>query len=237
MSLLSELATSLGATGAQLPLPEVRRAAQEVDTASRRLAAALAHAQHPAPVRALGAALEHLDSASGALLLAQHSIQGYLTSVGATAVPPPSTVDNEPAADWWVQRVAQLTRCAPSSRPSAAPGTTTDLLRAALDPAQSGDRYGLAEVLAGAHPPVGLGLAALTAPLIQHHADLAERPSAALSTVGHLLPGLPSGVAESILAHRPGRPWDRHPADAAITGTALLAGLLNLLGRKGFDAE
>src|SRR6266536_2275045 len=107
MSLLSELAVNLRAAGTELPLPEVRRAAHEVDTASRRLAAALI--QQPPGIRALSGALEHLDSAAGALLLAQHSLQGYLASVGALPPPVPSTVDTPIPSNWWVERVVELT--------------------------------------------------------------------------------------------------------------------------------
>jgi hypothetical protein len=46
---------------------------------------------------------------------------------------------------------------------------------------------------------------------------------------------LPSGVAAAILAGTPRRPWEEHPADRSIAGTVLLAGLLNLLGRKGIN--
>src|SRR5437867_7386366 len=98
MSLLSELMVNLQA-GTELPLPEVRRAAQEVDAASRRLAAALA--QQLAGVRPLSDALEHLDSAAGALLLAQHAIQGYLASIGVHPAPVPSTVDEQVRSNWW----------------------------------------------------------------------------------------------------------------------------------------
>jgi hypothetical protein len=227
MSLLSEVAGNLRAAGAELPLAEVRRAAHDVDTASRRLAAALV--AHPAPVRALGAALEHLDSAAGALLLAQHAIQGYLTSVGVHPAPVPSTVDDPVRSNWWVERVHALTGVV------AEPLSTVDLLGAALAAAQDGDRDGLASVLAGAEPSAGLALASATAPHIASCAALAGHPLAALNTVRDLLPGLPGGVAEGILARTPRRPWDRHPADPAVAGTVLLAGLLNLLGRKGID--
>src|SRR5436305_4488262 len=103
MSLPSEVATSLRAAGAQLPLPEVRRAAQEVDVASRRLA------RVAGPVPALGTALEHLDCAAGALLLAQHALQGYLAAVGVLPQPVPSTVDDHARPNWWASRVFALT--------------------------------------------------------------------------------------------------------------------------------
>jgi hypothetical protein len=108
-----------------------------------------------------------------------------------------------------------------------------DLLDAALARAQDGDREGLAAVLAGAGPPAGLALAPRTASLIQLHAHHVEQPGRVWETVRHLVPGLPAGVAAGILAGTPRRPWDQHPADPAIAGTVLLAGLLNLLGRKG----
>jgi hypothetical protein len=221
MSLPSQVA------GAELPLAEVRRAAHDVDTAGRRLAAALI--AHPARVPALGAALEHLDSAAGALLLAQHAVQGYLASVGVRPAPVPSTMDDPVRRNWWAERVRVLTGM------GAEPLSTVDVLGAALAAAQDGDRDRLASVLAGAEPPAGLALARAIAPHIVSCADLAGHPSTALDTVRDLLPGLPSGVAEGILAGTPVRPWDGHPADPAIAGTVLLAGLLNLLGRKGID--
>jgi hypothetical protein len=213
-----------------LPLPEVRRAAQEVDAASRRLAAVLS--KNPAGVRPLNAALAHLDTAAGALLLAQHSIQGYLASVPAELDPLPSTVDPPILPTWWAERVAELTghRSVPAD-PFA--GTSDALLRAAVTRALDADRAGLAEVLSAADPATGLGLARLTAPLVQRYADLADDPYAALATVRYLLPRLPDEVAEAQLAGTPPRPWERHPADPAIAGTVLVAALLNLLGLAG----
>ena len=202
-----------------LPLSEVRRAAHDVHTASRRLAR----------VPALAAALGHLDTAAGALLLAEHALQGYAVSTR----PPPqsSTVDTAVPVTWWTARIAVLTGVHPSPVPAP------DLLDDALARAQDGDRDGLAAVLAGADPTDGLGLAARTAPYVQHYADRAERPSAALDTVRELLPGLPPGVAEAVLAGAPDGPWDGHPADRAVAGTVLLAGLLNLLGHKGLPGD
>jgi len=225
MSLISEVAASLR-VAAELPLPEVRRAAQEVDAASRRLAV-LVTAGHCEPVRALGSALEHLDSAAGALLLAQHAIQGYLTAVGVQAEPVPSTVDGPVRTNWFAERVFAVTGARPSTVDSR------DLLDDALSRAQDGDRAGFAAVLAGAEPAVGLALAPRTASLIQLHAHHVEYPGRAWESVRHLVPALPSGVAAGILAGTPHRPWDQHPADPAIAGTVLLAGLLNLLGHKG----
>ncbi len=225
MSLISEVAVSLR-VAAELPLPEVRRAAQEVDAASRRLALLVA-AGHPAPVRALGSALEHLDSAAGALLLAQHAIQGYLTAVGVAPEPVPSTVDDPVRSNWFAERVFAVTEVRPSTVDSR------DLLDDALARAQDGDRDGFAAVLAGAEPAAGLALAPRTASLIQLHAHHVEHPGRAWESVRHLVPGLPSGVAAGILAGTRHRPWDQHPADPAIAGTVLLAGLLNLLGHKG----
>jgi hypothetical protein len=221
MSLLSQVAAGLRAAGDQLPLAEVRRAAQEVDVASRRLA------RVAGPVPALGTALEHLDSAAGALLLAQHALQGYLASVGVLPAAVPSTVDDPDRPNWWASRVFAVTGV------RAAPVSTVDVLDRALARARDGDRAGLAAVLAGAEPSVGLGLASATAPYLARCAALLDRPSIALDVVADLLPGLPAGVAEGILAGTPDRPWERHPADPAIASTVLLAGLLNVLGRKG----
>jgi hypothetical protein len=228
MSLLSEVAVSLRTAGAELPLPEVRRAAQDVDLASRRLALVVAAGQ-TAPVRALGAALEHLDSAAGALLLAQHAIQGYLAAVGVLPVPAPSTVDDPVRSNWWAARVFEVTAVSPD------PVSCERLLEEAVTRARDGDRDGLAAVLAGAEPAVGLGLASGTAPLVARLAGAVEHPGRAWDGVRHLVPELPSGVAAAILAGTPRRPWEEHPADRSIAGTVLLAGLLNLLGRKGIN--
>jgi hypothetical protein len=227
MSLLSELAVNLRAAGTELPLPEVRRAAHEVDTASRRLAAALI--QQPPGVRALSGALEHLDSAAGALLLAQHSLQGYLASVGALRPPVPSTVDTPIPSNWWVERVVELTGHRPGL-PGGGTGGSAELLHHAVARALDADRAGLAAVLAGADPATGLGLAALTAPLVRRYADLVDEPRVALATIRVLLPGLPDAVAEAVLTGTRHRPWDLHPADPAIAGTVLVAELLNLSG-------
>lgn len=211
-----------------------------MDTASRRLAAALAaqpqpvpawRAAQPQPTPALAAALAHLDSAAGALLLAQHAIQGYLAAVGTHPATASSTVDRQGRSNWWVTRVAQLTRHRPVSREPA--GSSARLLDEAVRQAQAGDRAGFADTLASAEPAIGLGLAELTAPLIERYATALADPSPALDTVANLLPALPDGVAGALLAGAPDRPWDNHPADLAITGPALVAGLLNLLGRNG----
>jgi hypothetical protein len=226
MSLLTEVAVDLRTVGAQLPLPEVCRAAWDVEVASRRLAMLVAAGQ-PGPVRALGAALEHLDTAAGALLLSQHAIRGYLAAVGMSAGPVPSTVDVPVQHNWWAARVFEVTAASP------APVSRTDLLDEAVARARDGDRDGFAAVLAGAEPSAGLGLASATAPLVSGYAGLVEHPGRAWEAVRHLVPELPSGVAAAILAGTARRPWDEHPADRAIAGVVLLAGLLNLLGRKG----
>jgi hypothetical protein len=217
---LSRVGYDLRASGTDLPLPEVRRAAQEVDLASRRLAVTLVHA----PVAALRAALEHLDAAAGALVRAQHTLQGYLASTGARPAPAPSTVDEPVRADWWVARIAHLTGYRPAvNRPRAA--SSAELLDAALARARAGDRTGLAEVLAAAGPSTGLGLTALTAPLIA--ARLAEPAGDPRPAVRNLLPGLPEGVVDALLAGGARRPWEHHPTDPAVAGTVLLAALLN----------
>jgi hypothetical protein len=233
MSLLSELMVNLQA-GTELPLPEVRRAAQEVDAASRRLAAALA--EQLAGVRPLSGALEHLDSAAGALLLAQHAIQGYLASVGAHPVPVPSTVDQQVRSNWWVERVVELTGHRPGL-PGGGTHSGAELLHHAVARALDADRVGLAAVLATADPATGLGLAALTAPLLKRYADLVDEPRVALATVRVLLPGLPDAVAEAVLTRTRHRPWDLHPADPAIAGTVLVAELLNLSGLNALPEE
>src|SRR5262249_11434766 len=126
-------------------------------------------------------------------------------------------------------RVVEVTTVAP------APVPCDRLLEEAVVRAQDGDRDGLAAVLSGAGPAAGLGLAPVTAPLVARFARLVKHPGRAWDGVRHLVPELPSGVAAATLAGTPRRPWDEHPADRAIAGTVLLAGLLNLLGRKGID--
>jgi hypothetical protein len=155
-------------------------------------------------------------------------------------------------SDWWADRVAEITEG--PAKPVAEPAqTSAGLLHRCTASALADDRDRLRRELAGAGPAVGLGLAAVTPPLLRHlaaelvgHAprieDLATVRRAALSTVAPLLPGTPATVAEELIARtcraspqRTGGAAAHHPVDSAAVGAVLVAALLRATGRSADD--
>ncbi|HEY2670197.1 MAG TPA: hypothetical protein VGJ07_07440 [Rugosimonospora sp.] len=127
-------------------------------------------------------------------------------------------------------------------------GEPPELLRRIARHTRSGNRDALRRELTDVAPPVGLGLAAISPPvlyrlagdLLGHQpraADLAQLTNTAREPVHALLPKLPSGVVDTLLARVCRIPPPResgppaHPADSAVTGAVLVGVLLSRLGR------
>jgi hypothetical protein len=127
-------------------------------------------------------------------------------------------------------------------------GEPPELLRRVARHTRAGNREALRRELTEAAPPVGLGLAAISPPvlarlageLLGHQpraADLAALKNTTHGPVQALLPELPSGVVDTLLARVCRIPPPReagppaHPADSAVTGAVLVGVLLSRLGR------
>ena len=158
------------------------------------------------------------------------------------------TTAPDPAGRWWRERVAELTGSPAQSgeqhEQTADPG---DLLRRVARQARSGDRDRLHAELRRARTDAGLGLAALTPPLLRELcADLLGHPPRGQdlprlrrevdTAVRSLLPGLPAPVLEDVLSRVCRTPPPRrsttagNPADPAVASAVLtgyLAGRLN----------
>jgi hypothetical protein len=150
---------------------------------------------------------------------------------------------------WWAERVAYLTDGAPVEE-SGNGGSTpnnAELLRRVARHTRAADRDGLRRELTAAPAPVGLGLSAtvpavlqrLAADLLGHQPraeDLPVLTRTARGPVQALLPKLPPGVLDTLLARvcrvpPEGSQAQAHPADSAVTGGVLVGVLLHRLGR------
>jgi hypothetical protein len=222
----------------------------------------------PLGVPQLGNAVEHAEHAAAALRTAQDAIAAYLAVLGLTAdaaAPPDSdwraTLDGgdagprdgsgppaEGLGPWWHERVAKLTGEAPPPAEQAAAEKvdTTELLRRVAAGVRSGDRAKLGRDLHAVNASTGLGLSAVTPPVLQRLAgdllgheprpeDLDRLRGAASGRVKSLLPGTPPDVLDTLLARicrvpaQAGEP--PHPADSAVTSSVLTGVLLARLGR------
>jgi hypothetical protein len=273
MSLIEELGARLYASSADLPLGDLVAALDRLRAGSALLGWVRQESTRPLGVPQLSGAIEHLEHAARALLVAQDSLSGYLATIGLTAdaAPPPDTawrraldepepprspqapgpVEAPPLGRWWAQRVGVLTNGSVDDVPQGQ-ANGADLLRAVARRSGTGDRDGLRRELAGAAPPVGLGLAAIAPPVLHRLAgellghqpraeDLPELTRTAREPVRELLPGLPPEVVDTLLArvcrvppaaHRSGEPPAvSHPADSAVAAGVLVGVLLRRLGR------
>lgn len=271
MSLVEDLADQLRVASEELPIAQVSAAAERLRMASGLLAWIMHTSTNPTAVPTLGNATEHLDHATGALLVAQSALADYVGVLGmprdgvpvedprpATALtpsPPPQTATGGSAelADWWADRVGQITEGPAAGPADDAARTSADLLHRCTASVLDDDRDRLRRELAGAGPAVGLGLAAVTPPLVRHLAaeivghpprleDLARVRRAALPLIAPMLPSMPADVAEELLARachaKPQRQADAppaHPVDSAAAGAVLVAALLRDTGRTAED--
>jgi hypothetical protein len=283
MSLLQEVGAQLRATSDELPTGLVSVAMERLRSATELLNWVRQTSVDPIGVPQLGNATEHAEHAAAALRLAQDAIAAYLAQLGlaADASAPPDRDwkaglkedKDQPAGGeqqeqapppeqlqpWWRERVEKLTGEAPpppkadGSTPER-PANTAELLRRVAAGVRSGDRARLGRDLHGVNAATGLGLSAVTPPVLRRLAgdllghepgpdDLPRLRSAAGGRVKSLLPGTPPDVLDTLLARvcrtPAGAQQPGHPADSAVTASVLTGVLLARLGRDPatLDAE
>jgi hypothetical protein len=273
MSLIQDLGARLRATSDELPTGLVAVAVERLRTAAELLMWVRQTSVNPVGVPQLANATEHAEQAAYALRVAQDALARYLTTIGlaADAVrpadgdwrtalevdetrPPPAADDEAPAPlrHWWTVRVAALTgHDEPSGDDEQGAGATgtADLLRRVAAGVRSADRARLRRDLGAVDAPVGLGLSAVTPPLLHRLAgdllghepradDLQRLTGETAGRVRDLLPGLPAPVVDALLARvcrvppaqgASGEP--AHPADSAVASGVLAGVLLARLGR------
>jgi hypothetical protein len=277
MSLLQELGAQLRATSDELPTGLVTVAMERLRTATELLNWVRQTSVEPIGVPQLGNATEHAEHAAAALRLAQDAIGSYLAILGlsADAGPPPDRdwrsglqEDDKPTPEadatppppeklgrWWQERVQKLTGEAPPPADQSdgrKTSSTADLLRRVAAGVRSGDRAKLGRDLHAVNANTGLGLSAVTAPLLRRLAgdllgheprpeDLPRLRSAAAERVRALLPGISPAVLETLLARICRAPAPEtaqgHPADAAVTSSVLTGVLLARLGRDATSLD
>jgi hypothetical protein len=282
MSLLQDLGAQLRATSDELPTGLVTVAMERLRTATELLTWVRQTSVDPIGVPQLANATEHAERAAAALRLAQDAIAAYLAAAGlAHDAAPPADGDwraglapeEKPAATgpapqppperlgpWWRDRVAELTGEQPPAADGdradraqgAVSGGTPELLRRVAAGVRSGDRARLGRELHAVDASVGLGLSAVTPPVLHRLAgdllghdprpeDVPRLRDAAAGRVRSLLPGTPPAVLDTLLARvcrapaEPGSPT--HPADSAVTGSVLAGVLLARLGRDAASLD
>jgi hypothetical protein len=274
MSLLQELGAQLRATSDELPTGLVSVAMERLRSATELLNWVRQSSVDPIGVPQLGNATEHAEHAAAALRLAQDAIAAYLAGLGLAAeagAPPdsdykaglkerepgaaPEQQDQQPPPEqlgpWWRARVERLTGEAPpppqpDGAPRERPANTAELLRRVAAGVRSGDRARLGRDLHGANAATGLGLSAVSSPVLRRLAgdllghepgpdDLQRLRGAAGGRVRSLLPGTPPDVLDTLLARICRAPQAEqapaHPADSAVTASVLTGVLLARLGR------
>lgn len=267
MSLIQELADRLRSTRDGLPIADVTAAAARLRTAQGLLAWVMHESSRPEAVPGTGPAADRLDHAAAALRVAQDALDDYCLALGIaiderpSEVPAPvpaqrathagaeahagahaATHADAPLADWWSQRVSELSGYGAGERGEATT-SSSDLLAATVTAALNSDTKQLHRALVAAGPAVGLGLAAVAPPLLRQLAgelvghpprleDLARVRRAALPILAEVLPELPADPAEEIIARvchaqpqrQPAQP--AHPVDVAAASALLVAGML-----------
>ncbi|MEV6346392.1 hypothetical protein [Actinoplanes sp. NPDC051851] len=277
MSLLQELGAQLRAASDELPVGQVSVALEKLRSATEILAWLREESQDPMGVPQLGNATEHAERAAAALRIAQDAIATYLAAAGLAGEtgaqprqewrealrPEPEQhgggeqqrqPTGEALGPWWQQRVAELTgEPAPAEGETAEPtgkesGDSAELLRRVAAGVRAGDRSRLGRELHAVNASTGLGLAAVTPPVLHRLAgdllgheprpeDVARLRTAAQGRVRALLPGTSPAVLETLIdriCRVPVRQEGRapgHPADNAVTASVLTGVLLARLGR------
>jgi hypothetical protein len=274
VSIIEDVGGQVRAATEEFPLALLGQALEKFGLAAERLRWVRQESANPMGVPELSAATEHAESAGYALRVAQEQLSAYLTAIGLGAdgapaprpeqraprhdTPPasgPTAVAPEPAEQvrmrrWWSVRVAELTggREGTDDEPDERLNDSSELLRRVVGGVRSGDRDRLRRELRRAPADVGLGLAALTPPLLRELAgELLGHPPRATDLgrlrgeldgrVRDLLPGLPPPVLETLLTRvcrmPPPRPSGEppHAADSAVTAGVATGLLLARLGR------
>jgi hypothetical protein len=275
MSVLEELGARLRAASAELPDGLVVKAMEKLRTATELLNWVREASEQKMGVPELAGATEHAERAAAALRVAEDAIEAYLAALGLGGVPGAprnqewraalKPEEPRPAPDagarpdapeklgpWWQARVAQLTgEPAPPEEKDRKPQTTdtAELLRRVAAGVRSGDRARLGRELHGVNASTGLGLSAVTPPVLHRLAadllghepradDVPRLRTAAEGRVRALLPGTSPGVLDTLIARicrvpakeQENRPAG-HPADNAVTASVLTGVLLARLGR------
>lgn len=277
MSLLQELGAQLRAASDDLPTGLVTTAMERLRSATEILNWVREESQQEIGVPRLTFATEHAENAAAALRAAQDAIAAYLAVLGLageSGAPPqewraalrpdeprPAPADRtapppETLGPWWQDRVARLTgEPAPKDQKTGREGTdTAELLRRVAAGVRSGDRARLGRELHAVNASTGLGLSAVTSPVLHRLAgdllgheprpeDVPRLRSAAEGRVRSLLPGTEPAVLQTLIdricrvpvpqQEQKDRPAG-HPADNAVTAGVLTGVLLARLGR---DAE
>jgi hypothetical protein len=187
MSLLQDLASQLRGAASGLPVTDLAATADRLRGTVERLAAIRHESSRGVGVVPLGQAVEHLEHALRALLVAQEDVAAYLVAIGLTSdavVTPPTrgrpaparggaatSVEREPAEvmpAWWPVRVDKITgyeaEPVAATADGSAAGDSTELLKRVVT--HTG-RDGLRTELRRVPAATGLGLAAL-APTALH---------------------------------------------------------------------
>jgi hypothetical protein len=205
MSLVEELGSQVRAGTDELPVAGVSAGLARLRAGLDLLRWARQESNHELGTDRLAVAVEHLEHAARALLVAQEQFSAYLTAIGLTRdgtppAPPPAApgtpgapgqarpgagsapggVDAQPLTDWWSARVGVLTGTPEQQRGDSGPVEPDDLLARVADRVRAGDRAGLADQLGAAKAHVGLALAALApAQAYDAAANLLGRPPVA----------------------------------------------------------
>lgn len=187
MSLIEELGARLDSLATDLPVGEVMTALDRFREGSALLGHVRQESSRPLGVPELSVAVDHLEHAGRALLVARDCLATYLAEIGMIGYagrPPdgtrapaldqptgrpghePGAVDAPPLERWWVRRVAVLTDGSVEGGASPVEVTPLQLLRTVARRSGAADRDGLRRELAGASPPAGLGLAAVAPPVL-----------------------------------------------------------------------
>ncbi|GAA2708407.1 MULTISPECIES: hypothetical protein [Actinoplanes] len=278
MSLLQELGARLRAASDELPDGLVVVAMEKLRTATELLNWVREASEHKMGVPELGNATEHAERAAAALRLAEDAIETYLASLGLGGDPggprgqewrealrpdpekdrapadPAAEATGEQLGPWWQERVAQLTgEAAPPEQKqqgdAAGRTDTAELLRRVAAGVRAGDKARLGRELHAVTASTGLGLSAVTPPVLHRLAgdllgheprpeDVPRLRSAAEARVKALLPGTSPGVLDTLIARicrvpapQQGNRPAGHPADNAVTASVLTGVLLARLGR------
>lgn len=236
MSLLQELGAQLRSTADELPTGLVTAALERLRNATEILNWVREQSVDDLGVPVLGNATEHAERAAAALRATQDAIETYLAVIGLGGTPgaapgqewraalredgsakPEQTgaaAKPETLGPWWQQRVAQLTgepAPDPEQQPPPAKTGTTELLRRVAAGVRAGDRARVSRELHAVNASTGLGLSAVTPPVLHRLAgdllgheprpeDVPRLRGAAESRVRALLPGTPPAVLETLIA-------------------------------------
>jgi len=192
MSLVEEVGAQVRAGADELPVAGVTAGLARLQAGLDLLRWARQESNHELGTDRLAVAVEHLENAGRALLVAQDQFAAYLTTIGLTRDGAPATpssgagpgsasgtrhqgsasggaAPDAPLGDWWSERVAVLTDTTAGDDAGSTTPDPDELLLRIADRVRAGDRSGLAGALGSVKAHVGLALAAL-APTQAYHA-------------------------------------------------------------------